>query len=217
MTLYIIAAILIVFIILFHSPFRIWVICAENKLSVTVKYLFLKKHIYPQSKNKPQKAKSKEKKESPKKEDAAKPDKKKRKLIPEDNKEKIYFILNILKSSGKMLKTFTKRITIGKITADIDISDEDACDCAVNFGKANIVVFNLISFCNIFFKVKKEHININCVYNKPKSIYNFSFVVKFTPSAGILSVIAFIFTFIVNNIKRRSEMKRSDKKAPAAQ
>lgn len=212
--LYIVGAVILLIIVLMHSPFKIFVECNDNKLSVKLKYLFWKKSIFPKEDTK-QEIKSTPKTSktarSSKKNTSAnkkKSDKKKKKLFPEKKEDQIAFIINILKSSGKALKVFTKRITIRDITADISISDEDACDCAVKFGKSNIIIYNLLSFCAMFFKIKKNYINIRCVYNKPKSIYNFSFMVKFSPSAGILSAFAFIITFLVNN--KRSKKQSGD-------
>lgn len=221
--LYILGAIILLLIILLYSPFRIFVSCYENKLSVCVKYLFFKKNILPKPEKKAiskpdmtadkQTKKSlkrpgKKKKESKSSKKAEKSKKDKKIFFPEDKEERIAFIINILKSSGKALKHFTKKIVIKKVRAEIYISDLDACDCAINFGKANIAVYNILSFAACFFKIKKEYININCVYNKPESIYNFSFVVKFTPSAGILSVFAFIFTFFANNKKANRQYEK---------
>lgn len=218
--LYILGAIILLLVILLHSPFRIFVLCRENKFSVCVKYLFFKRNILPKTEKKSETKKSARSGKELRKqnagqakeqteESASQTEKKKKKSIfPEDKSERIAFIINILKSSGKALRHFTKRIVIKNVRADIDISDPDACDCAVNFGKANIAVYNILSFASCFFKVKKEYININCVYNKPESIYNFRFIVKFTPSAGILSVIAFIFTFFANNIKAKRQAQK---------
>ena len=212
--LYIILGIIAFIIILLHLPFNIYVSCCDNKISVKLRYIFLKKYIYPQFKKKIKETKLPESNQDTETEKTAKSNdnknkknvkkektekKKKKSLFPEAKDEKISFIINIMKSSGKALRHFTKRIYVKKLKVNIDISDEDACDCAVKFGKTNIAVYNILSFISVFFRVKKEYININCVYNKPESIYNFSFVIKFTPSAGILSAIVFIFTLLVNN------------------
>ncbi len=212
--LYVILAILALIIILFHIPFRLYVCCNENKISLILAYLFFKVRLYPKPKNKKSVFKTKKKKEkkltnkTTNKEETQK--KQKKKLIPEKTDDKIGFIINVLQSSGKALRKFTKRIKIKNIKADIDISDEDACECAIKFGKANIAVFNILSFAGTFFKIKKKHININCVYNKPESIYNFSFNVNFTVSAASSAGIAFIFTFIVNNIKANRQAKKAE-------
>ena len=222
--LYILGGIILLLVILLHSPFRIFVSCNENKFSVYVKYLFFKRTLLPKPEKKSEEKPAEETSQPAEKENTQSEDssdstqetetdtqtekKKKKSIIPEEKSERIAFIINVLKSSGKALRHFTRRIVIKNVRADIDISDPDACDCAVNFGKANIAVYNILSFASCFFKVKKEYININCVYNKPESIYNFSFTVKFTPSAAILSIIAFIFTFLVNNIKAKRQAEK---------
>lgn len=223
--LYILGAVILLLVILLHSPFRIYVSCRENRFSVYMKYLFFRRDILPKpekksktepslksGEDKPEERTAQAEEQPEESQTGTKTEKKKKKdkksIFPEEKDERIAFIINILKSSGKALKHFTKRIVIKNVRADIDISDLDACDCAVNFGKANIAVYNILSFASCFFKVKKDYININCVYNKPESIYNFSFTVKFTPSAGILSVIAFIFTFLVNNIKAKRQSQK---------
>lgn len=202
---YIIAAILLLILILFYSPFKIYVVCEENKLTAVVKYLFFKKTLYPRLQQKKADENKTGEKNKPNEKDSEENNgkKKKKSIIPKDKDEKIDFFINVLKASGKFLKFFTKRITIKKLRADIDISDEDACDCAIKFGKFNIFVYNILSLCGVFFNVKKDHININCVYNKPESVFNYSFIVSFTPAAGILSIFAFIFTFLVNNRNNR--------------
>lgn len=223
--LYILGAVILLLVILLHSPFRIYVSCRENRFSVYMKYLFFRRDILPKpekksaaeetlkaGKDKPEESTAQAEEQPEECQTGTKTKKKKKKdkksIFPEEKDERIAFIINILKSYGKALKHFTKRIVIKNVRADIDISDPDACDCAVNFGKANIAVYNILSFASCFFKVKKDYISINCVYNKSESIYNFSFTVKFTPSAGILSVIAFIFTFLVNNIKAKRQSQK---------
>lgn len=206
--LYILAVILAIIIILFHIPFRFYVSCVENKITVTLKYLFFKLKLYPVPESTEKKKKADKKKKPDKKNDDE--PKKKSKLIPESTDERIELVINILKSSGKALRVFTKRIAIKNIRANLDISDEDACECAIKFGKTNIAVFNIVSFAGIFFRVKKKYININCVYNKPQSIYNFSFNVNVTLAGALSALTAFIFTFIANNIKAGREARKTN-------
>ena len=100
-------------------------------------------------------------------------------------------LLHMISHRSKNTPQDVYKRQIYDICADIDISDSDACNCAIKYGKINIIAYNILSFMSCFFRLKKKHININCVYNQPESVYNFSFIVKFTPSSGILSVIAF--------------------------
>ena len=220
--IYIIIAILIPLAILLCSPFKIYVSCINNKFSIKIRYLFLKKILLANKKNNLSENKNVKEKNKTKRNDKKKLWKSNKsdkhssqtknhgKFMPKNKEERLEFIINVFKSSKKALKHFTKRITIYDICADIDISDSDACNCAIKYGKINIIAYNILSFMSCFFRLKKKHININCVYNQPESVYNFSFIVKFTPSSGILSVIAFIFTFLANNKKVRNQSEETE-------
>ena len=211
--LIIILAIILFFAILLNIPFRIFVSYLDKTPDIYVKYLFFRKTILPKAekekkkKDKPEKKSKKDKKEE--KSDDATEEKTKKGIMPEKTSERIQFIINILKASGKALRAITKRIKVRKLCVDIDISDEDACDCAVKFGRMNMAVWNIYSFASQFLSIKKDHIRINCVYNKPESVYNFSLIVKVTPAAAILTAFAFIFSFLVNTIKGKIKAKKN--------
>ncbi|MGN1481528.1 hypothetical protein [Porcipelethomonas sp.] len=199
----ILAIILLIILILFLSPVRIYVNYENGKTDIYIKYLFWKKRT---GKKKTSDSGKKEKREGRETEKFhKKSDKKsqKNKLIPEKTEDKIEFVLNVLKSGGKSLKCVMKRICIYDIFVDFTISDMDAYDCALKFGKTNIVVYNIFSYLGYFVKLKKKSINIKCIYNQPECIYNFSFIVKFTPASGLLSAFVFILTFLVNNNKNK--------------
>lgn len=218
--IYIILSILLLFVILLCSPFKIYISCQSNKFNIKIHYLFFEKKLLPYEKDssennskknvKVKKNKKKKCIKKTRKNNSDNQSKRHGKLIPESKAKRLEFIINILKSSRNALKHFTKRITIYDVCADINISDPDACECALKYGKINIIVYNILSFTSCFFRLKKKYININCVYNQPESVYNFSFTVKFTPSSGILSVIAFIFTFLANNKKARNQSEKTE-------
>lgn len=215
--IYIILSILLLLVILLCSPFKIYISCQRNKFNIKIRYLFFEKKLLPYEKDNSEndskknvKVKKNKKKKKTRKNNSDIQAKKRGKLIPESKAERLEFIINILKSSRNTLKHFTKRITIYDVCADINISDPDAYECAIKYGKINIIVYNILSFTSCFFRLKKKYININCVYNQPESVYNFSFTVKFTPSSGILSVIAFIFTFLANNKKARKQSEKTE-------
>ena len=90
---------------------------------------------------------------------------------------------------------------------DFIISDLDAYDCALKFGKTNIAVYNIIAYLNCFIKLKKKSIDIKCIYNQPECSYNLSFMIKISPAAGISAMIVFIFTFLVNNKSIKNQNK----------
>lgn len=193
----ILGIILLILIILLFSPVKVYVKYFDGKPEVVIKYLFFSKlPDLNQKEDKPEKEKNKKKKT-----DKKKSSKEKKKFIPDTVSGKLHFFKNLADSGGHALRIITKHIKIKDIFIDLQISDLDACDCAMKFGKANIIVYNLLSYLGCFLKLKKKSINIRCVYNQPECFYNVSFNVRVSPAAAILTVSAFIFRFFVNNSK----------------
>ncbi|MBQ3566996.1 MAG: hypothetical protein IJA12_07440 [Oscillospiraceae bacterium] len=210
MFLIILGIILIIFLIILFSPIKVYVSYLDNKTDVVLKYLFIKKVLVGKDK-KNQKSQKKTKKEKKKKSSEKTKDKfseknkekKKDKLLPDSFEGKLEFIKSTASTGGRAFRRITKHIKIKDIYVDIQISDLDACDCAVKFGKTNILVYNILSYSGQFVKLKKKSINIKCVYNQPESVYRISFNVRLTPAAAIMIVVAFIFRFMVNTIKTK--------------
>lgn len=197
----ILAVILLLILILMFSPVRIFFDYRNGKCKVVLKYLFFKRIL---NEKKKKTVKSQNNGSDEKKEDKSSTGRLK-KLIPDDTEGKIGFVMNLLNSGGKAVRHFTRRICIKDIYIDFVISDLDAYECALKFGKTNIAVYNILAYLGCFLKLKKKSISIKCVYNQPESVYNMSFTVKCPPAAGISVLIVFIFTFLVNNKNIRKQ------------
>jgi len=202
----ILGIILLILIVVLFSPVKLYVSYIDKKPEVILKYLFIKKDLLLK--------KEKKKPESEKKtsefddSESEKDKKKKNKLLPDSLSGKIEFIKNIASTGGKAFRSLTKHLKIKDIFIDIKISDLDAYECALKFGKTNILVFNTLSYLGYFVKLKKKSINIRCVYNEPECIYNAGCNARLTPAAAIMIALAFIFRFLVNNIKTNQKMKK---------
>lgn len=192
-----------IILLLLFSPFKIFIDYQNGKINIYIKYLFLKKKLLKRNK----KDKQNNKKCNTSEEEKVQGKSKIKSIVPKDTKGKINFILNLLNSGGKAVKHVTKHISIKNLYLDFIISDLDAYECALKFGKANIVVYNILSYLSCFIKLKKKSINIKCIYNQPECSYNLNFVIKFTPVIGISALVVFIFTFLVNNknIKKQNQ------------
>lgn len=200
----------VIFVILF-SPVKLYVKHIDGKSEVILKYLFLKFVLVGEkSKKKPEKKKKETKKTSNVKKDEVQ--KKKKVFIPESTSGKIDFIKNILKEAGKLFRRLTRHIKFKDIFIDIQVSDLDACECAVKFGKMNIIVYNLLSFLGNFVTLKKKKISIKCVYNQPECIYNISFNVRIALGAIICIAAAFIFRALIIFYKERQKEENEDPK-----
>lgn len=191
--------ILLIILIFIFSPIGIYIEYINSKFQINLKYLFFRKKLKKDNKS----VKKNERKSS---------NNKKEKKAEKSNKnsdktlsEKIDSFQSILKSSGKIFRKITKHIKITGIFIDFIISDLDAYECALKFGKINIIVYNILSYLGQFVKLRKKSINIKCIYNQPESKYDLKFKISITPASLIMIAVIFIFSFLVNNKKTVSK------------
>ena len=220
--LLIVLAILLIILILLFSPVKIFVSSFEGDTKVSFRYLFLKfkkKNIQEPETDSIQHSESNENpreeiRKPHRKSKALKKEKKSEKepaektgIIPKSAGDVISLIKDMYKPGKKSLKIIFLGIGIRDLVIDFTISDQDAYDCAIKFGKTNIIVYNALGFLSCIFSIKKKSINIKCRFNEPESVYNYSFTVKFRPACAIHAAAGLIFAFLVNNIKKRKREK----------
>lgn len=225
--LLIVFAILLLILILLFSPVKIFVSSFEGDTKVGFRYLFFKfkrkntqesetdsgQHSEGEEKAREvsrkslRKSKDDKKEKKPKKESTEKNSGEKTGIMPRSAGEAISLIKDLYEPGKKSLKIIFIGIKIRDLVIDFTISDQDAYDCAIKFGKTNIVVYNALGFLNCIFSIKKKSINIKCRFNEPESVYNYSFTVKFRPACAIHAAAGLIFAFLVNNIKKRKRLK----------
>ncbi len=123
--------------------------------------------------------------------------------------DKITQIWEILSSPAKRL---CRGIHFDKIFIDFKISDPDAYDCAINYGKTCIIVYNMLGIFNQIFRLSKKSINVECVFNKEKSIYDISFTVRFHPIVALLCGGSFLWTYYFKIYRKQSGGNRKNGK-----
>lgn len=208
----ILGIVFLILIIVLFSPVKIYISYFNEKTEVILKYLFIKKNLLSGNKKKKSDSDTNKKKSSETSDsESSEKEKKKNKILPDSLSGKIEFIKSIASTGGKAFRSLTKHLTIRDIFIDLQISDLDAYECALKFGKTNILVFNALSYLGHFVKLKKKSINIRCVYNESECKYNAGCNVRLTPAAAIMITAAFIFRFLVNTIKANSKPKQKSK------
>ena len=140
----------------------------------------------------------------PKKE--KKPKKKKKEKDPRipTLSEIVELIKTLTDSLMKPLKLLLKRIRISDLDIAIICGGEDAAKAALNFGKMNLVVGDLLGILGSFFTLKNPHIDINVDFMSEETQTEISCKV----SMSMLAALAFTFCFIGRLIVR---VLRSDK------
>lgn len=119
--------------------------------------------------------------------------------------EKIAFLKTILESSKKGLRHLVKGIYISDINLDFIVANEDAFEAAVNYGKINMITFNVISFIRVFFTISIEKVDITCKFNSSDSEYGGQCKIKLRPSTVILSAISIFYHYVINTNKKKKE------------
>ena len=104
--------------------------------------------------------------------------------------------LDIFKAIKTKLGKFITSIKITNLYINFQVADLDAFDCALKFGKLNIVLGNILGFLYWNFKVKKKSINIQPKFNSSNSIYDVSFKVKMGLGKGVGKILVMIFKVI---------------------
>lgn len=131
-------------------------------------------------------------------------------------------IMQIWEIASSPARRLCKGIHLDKIFIDFKISDPDAYNCAIDYGKTCIVVYNTLGILNQMFSLSKKSINVQCVFNEKKSIYDISFSLRFHPITLLFCGISFLWTYYFkiyrknsggknNNGKQRNKKSETDK------
>lgn len=105
-------------------------------------------------------------------------------------------VLDILKIIVSKLGVFIKSLKVKDLYIDFLVADEDACECALKFGKINAILYPTLSILNQYVKIKKKKISIQPKYNSNVGVYDVSFKVQLGLGSGIVQVVAIILKVI---------------------
>lgn len=108
----------------------------------------------------------------------------------------INMLLDVFKAIKVNLGKFIKSLKVTNLYIDFKVANQDAYDCALKFGKMNILLYNVLGYLERNFKVKKEFINIQPKYNSSDSVYNISFKIKLGFGSGISKILVMVFKVI---------------------
>ena len=125
--------------------------------------------ILPKKKKDPnKKKKKKEKKKKPKSDKKGKGDaageKKKKKGGP------ITDFLPIVKTALDLLNSFRKKLRIKRLDLKMIMAADDPCDLAINYGRANAAMGNLLPQLERCFVIKKRNVEIECDFEASETV-----------------------------------------------
>ncbi len=153
-----------------------------------------------------------------------KKDKKKDKKEKQPLSEKVEKITDIIEKvkiiwsvSKKWLAHIFKRIYIENLMVDFVVAGDDAYKTAMNYGKINAAVYNLINFIRTFFTVTIKTVDIVCDFEKKEPIYDFSVKITVRPATVLSAAFGILFGLLINLKKlignKKSKQNNSEKAA----
>ena len=166
MFLCILIGILGIIILIFSIPVKVN-LCSDDKIHLTVKYLFVSLNILPTDPNKPKKEKKPKSGEEPKKEtDADTPPKEKKPnpIIEMVKANGFDGMMTVLQNLGRVLGTYSgklfKSIVFEEIDLYISVGTGDSAATAIKYGKLCQEVYPVFGFICANNIVKKYDINV---------------------------------------------------------
>jgi hypothetical protein len=93
------------------------------------------------------------------------------------------------------LRRLCRGIVWGNICVDFLVAGEDAAECAVLYGRIQILVQNLLALAGTVISVRRKKICIDCDFTADESRWNFSFQVKLRVGTAAAAALWFLHDY----------------------
>lgn len=211
----VIFSIIALFVIILSIPLKV-ALGYDDKISLDIRYLFVKLKILPTDPNKPKKEKApKEKKpEEPKKEEAPK-EKKPNPIVEMAKANGFDGMMEVLGNLGNVLKIFggklLRSIVFNKADINITVGTGDAASTALKYGKTCQKIYPIMGFLCSNNVVKHHNINISADFLANDTKGNFYFEMNICLrkiiNSAIGLVVRLIFDVVLKFLKNGKKKK----------
>ena len=211
----VIFSIIALFVIILSIPLKV-ALGYDDKISLDIRYLFVKLKILPTDPNKPKKEKApKEKKpEEPKKEEAPK-EKKPNPIVEMAKANGFDGMMEVLGNLGNVLKIFggklLRSIVFNKADINITVGTGDAASTALKHGKTCQKIYPIMGFLCSNNVVKHHNINISADFLANDTKGNFYFEMNICLrkiiNSAIGLVVRLIFDVVLKFLKNGKKKK----------
>ncbi len=178
----------------------------NEKLSVRIRYLFIKKTLFPLDKEKEEPKKEEEKKE--KSSERQKNKKKKSKPSLEEIVDKIIDSVNRYGPGAKMI---LRNIRVHRLELFWKIASEDAASCAIRYGRICAFLNTALGFFRNLMRIEKSSFRVYPDFTADKEEIRVSADIEFNPLIvliGALRVAAAFVKSIFEENKNKGKIKR---------
>ena len=115
-----------------------------------------------------------------------------------------------------MLKIF-KGFKLKDLYIDFEIADEDACDCALKYGKYSALIYNGIAFFSELFTVRLKTIDVRPAFGVSKGRWDAAGKLYFRLGTMVIAGAWFLITYLFRTFLPEKLRKRKMKKSAARQ
>lgn len=131
--------------------------------------------------------------------------------------DKIEKLISIWESAQRpMLKIF-KGFKLRDLYIDFEIADEDACDCALKYGKFSALIYNSIAFFSQLFTVRLKTVDVRPAFGVSKGRWDAAGKLYFRLGTAVIAGAWFLITYIFRTVLPEKLRKRKMKKSAARQ
>ena len=131
--------------------------------------------------------------------------------------DKVEFLVGVWESAQRpMLKIF-KGFKLKDFYIDFLIADEDACDCALKYGKYSTLIFSGIAFFSQIFTVRLKTIDVRPAFGLSKGRWDTSGKLSFRLGTAVIAGAWFLLTYFFRTFLPEKLRKRKMKKSAARQ
>lgn len=138
-----------------------------------------------------------------------------------DLKQKWLLIKPYIPVGWKAVKKLLKTIRFRNTSIQLGFGKEDPYECAMNYGKMNIAVYDALAILGNIFTMHYKQVKIYCLFNEKTTKYDIDVTVCVRPS----TVIAIAFCTLVNALgifikqkfQARKERKKKEKELKKAE
>lgn len=146
------------------------------------------------------------KKKTPEEKQKEKEQKRKEKLAKKKKLEETIDLVKLLvKSAGKPVKRLISHIRINDLYIDITASGEDAAKAALNYGRINIAVHNLLAFLYQFVRLHVKKVSIGVDFESGETKFALYCKVKMRISTALGCGIWFLFRMLKLSLQKNTQ------------
>ena len=131
--------------------------------------------------------------------------------------DKIEFLVGIWESAQRPLLKIFKGFKLKDFYIDFVIADEDACDCAVKYGRYSALVYSGIAFISQLFTVRLKTVDVRPQFGVSKGRWDTSGELSFRAGTVVIAGVWFLLTYFFRTFLPEKLRKRKLKKSAARQ